>query len=226
MTSLYISGDGRMGKSIRRLMGDFTEAISVKAADVVIDYSHPEWTSPLVEELLQGPRPLVVGTTGLDEELLHKLELLAREVPVVLAPNTGTGVQVLAGLVKKAAEALGESWDIEILEMHHRNKVDAPSGTAWMLMDATGAERTDATVSRSGQTGERTDDEVGLQALRGGDVVGEHTVYFVGQGERIELTHRAWNRQTFARGGLRAAQWAAVPDRPPGLFSMADVLGF
>ena len=142
---------------------------------------------------------------------------------MVLAPNTGTGVNVLRSLVQKAAEALGAGWDSEVLEMHHRRKVDAPSGTAWMLLEALG-DPSDAVASRVGETGPRTDSEIGIQTLRGGDVVGEHTVYLIGEGERLELTHRAWSRDTFARGALRAARWLLEDGRQPGLYSMADVL--
>jgi 4-hydroxy-tetrahydrodipicolinate reductase len=169
------------------------------------------------------PRPLVVGTTGLGDELRAQIMSLSERVPVVLAPNTGTGVNVLRAIAQKAAETLGAGWDIEVLEMHHRNKVDAPSGTAWMLLEALG-DRSEAVPARLGETGARTDSEIGIQTLRGGDVVGEHTVYLIGEGERLELTHRAWSRDTFARGALRAAHWLLAPGRTPGLYSMADVL--
>jgi 4-hydroxy-tetrahydrodipicolinate reductase len=126
--------------------------------------------------------------------------------------------------VEQAVGALGDGWDVEVLEMHHRNKVDAPSGTAWLLADAAGG-RHRAVTARTGETGARTDAEIGIQTLRGGDVVGEHTVYLIGQGERLELTHRCWDRTTFARGGVRAARWTLEPGRPPGRYSMNDVLG-
>jgi 4-hydroxy-tetrahydrodipicolinate reductase len=151
---------------------------------------------------------------------------------VVVAPNTGTGIGVLAALVENAVNALGPGWDIEVLEMHHRNKVDAPSGTAWMLLDAAARasgsredeSRERGVASRVGAVGSRSNDEIGVQSLRGGDVVGEHTVYLVGHGERIELTHRCWDRATFARGGLRVARWLTEPGRQPGLYSMRDVV--
>lgn len=223
MKRVHISGDGRMGHNLIRLLTDLSAVASIAEADVVIDFSHPDWTGPLLSRLLTEPRPLVVGTTGLSPEIRAEIVRLSERVPVVLAPNTGTGVNVLRCLVQKAAEALGSGWDIEVLEMHHRRKVDAPSGTAWMLLEALG-ERSDAVASRVGETGARTDAEIGIQTLRGGDVVGEHTVYLIGEGERLELTHRAWSRDTFARGALRAARWLLEDGRPPGLYSMADVL--
>ncbi len=223
MKRVHISGDGRMGHSLIRLLRDLSAVGSIAESDVVIDFSHPDWTGPLVGRLLAEPRALVVGTTGLSPEIREQILLLSEQVPVVLAPNTGTGVNVLRGLVQKAAEALGAGWDTEVLEMHHRRKVDAPSGTAWMLLEALG-DRSDAVASRVGEIGARTDSEIGIQTLRGGDVVGEHTVYLIGEGERLELTHRAWSRDTFARGALRAARWLLEDGRPPGLYSMADVL--
>jgi 4-hydroxy-tetrahydrodipicolinate reductase len=212
-----------MGHSLIRLLKDLSAVGEIAEADVVIDFSHPDWTGPLVERLLAEPRALVVGTTGLSTAIRAQIVVLSQQVPVVLAPNTGTGVNVLRSIAQKAAEALGDGWDIEVLELHHRRKVDAPSGTAWMLLEALG-NREDAVPSRVGETGARTNSEIGIQTLRGGDVVGEHTVYLIGEGERLELTHRAWSRDTFARGALRAARWLLKDDRTPGLYSMADVL--
>lgn len=229
MTSIYVSGDGRMGSAVLRLIdseSDWERAQGVDGADVVIDYSHPDWTSPLLHKLLAEPVPAVIGTTGLSEEQEALIQQLAERVAVVRAANTGTGVNILRHLVQAAVTAAGPGWDVEIMEMHHRKKVDAPSGTAWMLLEtASGGGRERAVPSRVGEPGARTDDEIGIQTLRGGDVVGEHTVYLVGHGERIELTHRAWDRDTFARGGLRAARWLLAAGRTPGLYSMDDVLG-
>jgi len=234
MPAVHLSGDGRMGTALKRLVeagDDSAGGLTVgdlAAADVVIDYSHPEWTGPLLKSLLAAPRPLIVGTTGLTAEIEADLDALAQRVPVVLAANTGTGINVLRRIVEQAVAALPD-WDVEVLEMHHRRKVDAPSGTAWMLVEAAGevrapgSGRDDAVASRVGETGARTASEIGVQTLRGGDVVGEHTVYVVGPGERIELTHRCWDRDTFARGGLRAARWAL--GAAPGRHTMADVLG-
>ena len=233
MTAIWLNGDGRMGTALRRLVedgdpsaGGLTLASSIGDADVVVDYSHPEWTSPLLALLELDPRPLLVGTTGLAEPHREAIGRIAQRAPVAVAANTGTGINALRKLVHQACTLLGDGWDVEILEMHHRQKVDAPSGTAWMLLDeVTGGDRSRAVASRVGQPGARSDSEVGIQALRGGDVVGEHTVFLVGKGERIELTHRCWDRDTFARGGLRAARWLAQEGRRPGLYSMDDVLG-
>lgn len=221
-----------MGSAVLRLLGeagDLDVAPDSSDADVAIDYSHPEWTGPLVARLLAEPRPLVLGTTGLTPEIEADLATLAQRVPVVRAANTGTGIAVLRRLVEQAAAALGPGWDVEVLEMHHRRKVDAPSGTAWLLVEAAaeatgGRGRERAVPARVGEVGARTDAEVGVQTLRGGDVVGEHTVYLIGHGERLELTHRCWDRDTFARGGVRAARWL-LRGQPPGLYSMNDVLG-
>ncbi len=225
-----------MGTALARLIedgdpsaGGLSLADDLHRADVVIDYSHPDWTGPLLARLLTAPRPLVIGTTGLTDRQQDDLRRLGEAVPVVQAANTGTGITVLRSLVGDAVRRLGPGWDIEVVEMHHRRKVDAPSGTAWMLLEAaeearSGAPSRDRAVpSRVGETGARTDAEIGIQTLRGGDVVGEHTVFLVGHGERIELTHRCWDRDTFARGGLRAAAWLAA-GRSPGLYSMDDVL--
>jgi 4-hydroxy-tetrahydrodipicolinate reductase len=232
MTSVYLNGDGRMGASLLALIEDADPAAaglslcpSAAEADVVLDYSHPIATEALLAELGPLGKPLLVGTTGLPDELVAKLRALSERCPVVLAPNTGTGIAVLAGLVRNAVAALGPGWDIEVLEMHHRDKVDSPSGTAWMLLErAAGDGRDRAVPARVGEVGARSDAEIGVQSLRGGDVVGEHTVYLVGQGERIELIHRCWDRLTFARGGLRVARWLCEADRQPGLYTMADVL--
>jgi 4-hydroxy-tetrahydrodipicolinate reductase len=239
MSGIFIHGEGRMGSALSELidLGDMSAtglsvAPSLSAADVVVDYSHPEATSSLLDELETTSKPLLVGTTGLSDPLRERLRELASRQPVVIAPNTGAGIAVLATLVDNAVKALGPGWDVEVLEMHHRAKVDAPSGTAWMLLEqaAQGAgapvhtSRDSAVAARVGETGSRSDSEIGIQSLRGGDVVGEHTVYLIGHGERIELTHRCWDRSTFARGGLRVARWLVDPERTPGLYTMADVL--
>lgn len=236
MTQVHLSGDGRMGTALTRLIqeGDpsaegLVLAPDLHRAEVVIDFSHPDWSGPLLARLLSAPRPLVIGTTGLTRRQSTDLGLLAESVPVVHASNTGTGITVLRTLVADAVKRLGPGWDIEVVEMHHRRKVDAPSGTAWTLLEAAekargeGDPRRNAIPARVGETGARTDGEIGVQTIRGGDVVGEHTVYLIGHGERIELTHRCWDRDTFARGGLRAAKWVSE-GQPPGLYSMDDVL--
>lgn len=173
--------------------------------------------------------PVCVATTGFDAAQLRSLEAHAARIPVLLAPNLSLGVNVLLELVSRAAGAL-EGYHLEVLEMHHARKRDAPSGTAWALAraaeDARGRDLDrDAIVARAGETGPRGEHEVGLQTLRGGDVIGEHTVFLVGEAERIELTHRAATRDAFATGAVAAARFLAAAERTPGLYSMRDVLG-
>jgi len=202
-------------------------AVATAGADVVIDFSAPEAPRALVAALAARPIPAVIGTTGLSEPHLRAIEELSEGVPVVLAPNMGLGVNVLRRLVRQAAAVVGSDWDAEIVEIHHRRKKDAPSGTALALAGdvlASTDEDRDILTERSGLIGPRTDAEIGVQSLRGGDVVGEHTVMFVGHGERIELVHRATDRTTFAAGALRAARWLLKRDRLPGLYSMDEVL--
>lgn len=204
-------------------------AEGIDAADVVIDFSAPVAVEALLAALEAHPLPAVIGTTGLEPATRARLERHARTRPVVFAPNMGLGVNVLRRLIRQAAAAVGEGWDAEIVEIHHRRKKDAPSGTALALAEdlahALGRDPArDLTLSRVGDVGARTDAEIGVQALRGGDVVGEHTVMLLGQGERIELIHRATDRTTFAAGALRAASWVCGPGRAPGLYTMDDVL--
>src|SRR5204862_2681694 len=173
--------------------------------------------------------PLVVGTTGLSPPGRAEIAARAREIPIVLASNMSVGVNVLFRLVAEAARALGPGYEVEILEMHHRAKKDAPSGTALRLAEvAAGALGIDvqsaAVYERHGDTGARRPGSIGVQALRGGDVVGEHTVHFRADGERLELTHRATSRDNFARGAVRAARW--VVGKKPGFYDMQDVLGW
>jgi 4-hydroxy-tetrahydrodipicolinate reductase len=169
--------------------------------------------------------PVVSGTTNLDGAGKQALDKAAEAVPVVWAPNMSVGVQVLAELVHLAIKRLGEGYDVEIVEIHHRRKVDAPSGTAKRLVDAARAARGDgkAVHGREGEVGARTDEEIGVFGLRGGDVVGDHTVYLLGLGERLELTHRASSRELFAHGALKAARF--VVGKKPGLYTIGDVLG-
>jgi 4-hydroxy-tetrahydrodipicolinate reductase len=172
---------------------------------------------------------IVIGTTGFSADERREAETLAAKIPTIIAANMSVGVNVLLKLVADSARLLGASFDPEISELHHRMKVDAPSGTAIALAravaGASGKDPEQAQVSaRRGMIGKRRDDEIGVMALRGGDVVGDHTVFFLGQGERLELTHRAQSRECLARGALRAGLWLAVQTKP-GLYSMADVLG-
>ncbi len=197
------------------------------AADVVIDFSSPAAVFENARNAEEQRTALVVGTTGLGADHRDALAEAARRAPVVVAANMSVGVNVLLGLTRRVAAILGPDYDIEIVEMHHRHKVDAPSGTALALGQAAtegrGIALDEAAVRvRDGHTGERLKGTIGFATLRGGDVVGEHTVIFAGDGERLEFTHRASSRAVFAKGAVRAALWCA--GRPPGLYSMRDVL--
>ena len=204
---------------------------ALQACDVLIDFTRPEGTLAHARACAECGVGMVVGTTGLGAGQRAQLASHAQSIPVVFAPNMSVGVNVLARLVEMAASRLGPAYDIEIVEMHHRHKVDAPSGTALLLGEAaaraTGTTLEDAGVyAREGTTGARVAGTIGFAALRGGDVVGEHTVIFAADGERLELTHRASSRQTFAGGALRAARFVAArrAARENGLFDMTDVL--
>jgi 4-hydroxy-tetrahydrodipicolinate reductase len=197
-------------------------------ADAVIDFSVAEATPAHAAAAAETGTSLVIGTTALSPAHLQALDAAAAQVPVVQAANMSVGVTLLLELTRRVAAVLGDDYDIEITEMHHRNKVDAPSGTALALGRAAAAGRgrqLDAVAQRvrDGLVGARARGAIGFATLRGGDVVGEHTVIFAGDGERIELTHRAGSREVFARGAVRAALWTAA--RPAGLYSMRDVLG-
>lgn len=203
-------------------------AMMIAAVDAVIDFTAPSATTEHAELAAQAGAAIVIGTTGLTAEHMKTLERAARHVPVVVAPNMSAGVTLLLDLVETVARTLDESYDIEVLEMHHRHKVDAPSGTALGLGRAAAAGRgvaleAAARMAREGHTGARPRGEIGFATLRGGDVVGDHTVVFAGEGERIELTHKASSRRVFAAGAVRAALWSR--GRGPGLYSMRDVLG-
>lgn len=201
---------------------------ALTAARVYIDFTTPAATAAVARAARDHRVAAVVGTTGLDADAEAALAALAEVAPVVGAPNFSVGVNVLLGLVGAAARALDTSWDAEIVELHHRGKRDAPSGTALGLARAIAAARgQDLTevgrYARSGDIGARPVGEIGAVAVRGGDVVGEHTAYFFGAGERVELSHRATDRAIFAHGALRAARW--VVHQPPGRYDMLDVLG-
>ncbi|MCB2183908.1 MAG: 4-hydroxy-tetrahydrodipicolinate reductase [Desulfobulbaceae bacterium] len=200
----------------------------IDQGDVIIDFTFHEATMKFAKIAAAHKKAMVIGTTGLSQENLADLKVLAKDIVIVQAPNMAVGVNVLFKITQKVAEILGNDYDIEIVEAHHRMKKDAPSGTALKLgeMAALGVGRDLQKVGvyeRNGIIGERTDDEIGIQTIRGGDIVGEHTVYFAGPGERIELTHRAHNRDNFARGAAVAAAW--VSGKANGMYSMFDVLG-
>ncbi|KAA0217950.1 4-hydroxy-tetrahydrodipicolinate reductase [bacterium] len=220
------------GKSYQELTG-IKVAVPVTAhyeggADVLIDFSLPEGFSRSLAACVNHKTPFVSGTTGLNAAHFAERDAACRVIPLISAYNMSLGVNLLLSLVKQAAQKLGPDYDIEIVEMHHRLKVDAPSGTAVSLFnaacEATGRDpKAVARHGREGMVGPRTRPEIGLHAVRGGDVVGDHTVMFAGEGERIELVHKASSRDTFARGAVRAAQWLA--GKPAGLYTMAQVLG-
>jgi len=196
--------------------------------DAVIDFTVPAATLAHAQIAADAGCALVAGTTGLEEIHRDALAAAAASAPIVWAPNMSAGVNLLFAVTQQVARALGEDFDIEIVEMHHRHKIDAPSGTALGLGQAAAAGRGvdfDAVkvLSREGITGERAQGNIGFATLRGGDVVGDHTVVFAGAGERIELSHKATDRAIFARGAVRAALWTA--GKPAGLYTMADVLG-
>jgi 4-hydroxy-tetrahydrodipicolinate reductase len=205
-------------------VGDSLEPV-LPGADVLIDFSLHEATLPIVRLCAELGKPIVIGTTGHTEAERRAITELTGRVPAVWASNYSTGINALFWLTRKAAEILGPGCDLEIIEMHHRMKQDAPSGTAKSLAQVLARTRKNSSLrhGREGITGERTPEEIGIHSLRGGDVVGDHTVVFASLGERLELTHRASSRETFAEGALRAARW--VTRRPPGLYDMQDVLG-
>jgi 4-hydroxy-tetrahydrodipicolinate reductase len=197
-------------------------------ADVWIDFTVPAATIAYTEGAVAAGAALVIGTTGLAAEQRAAIERAAKKVPVVFAANYSIGINVMLKLVADAAQTLGSGYDLEIVEAHHRAKRDAPSGTALrlaeVLAEATGRDlATDARYERHGDTGPRPSTQIGLQSLRGGDVVGDHSVHFLGLGDRIEITHRASSRDTFAVGAVRAALW--LEGRPAGLYDMRAVLG-
>lgn len=195
--------------------------------DVLIDFTRPDGTLAALESCLQYGKPAVIGTTGFSAEQRRLVDAAAQRIPICLSGNFSIGVNLCLALVEQAARVLGESFDIEVVEAHHRHKVDAPSGTALMLGEAAarGAGRSladHAVYAREGHTGARDRQAIGFSTIRGGDVVGDHTVLFLGDGERVEIAHRASNRANFANGALRAAAW--LDGRAPGLYSMRDVL--
>jgi len=220
---LLIGAAGRMGKTVLDLartdgeieivaqcdLGDAIQPV-IKNCDAAIDFSHADAIDEICRAALHDHKPLVIGTTGHSQQQRRKIEDAAQVLPIVFASNFSVGVNVLFWLTRKAAELFGRDFSSEIIETHHKMKKDAPSGTAKTL-----AEILKATL--------KSENDLPIQSIREGDVVGEHTVIFGGPGERLELTHRASSREIFARGALRAAKW--IIGKPPGLYSMQDVLG-
>jgi 4-hydroxy-tetrahydrodipicolinate reductase len=237
---LLVGAEGRMGQAIAAaaegagavivagldLGDDLNEEIA--GCDVVIDFSHPSATEEVQRACLGAGKPLVIGTTGQSDEQRAAIEATSKSMPVVLSPNFSVGVNALFWLTREAARMLGEDFDLEITETHHRLKKDAPSGTARKLAEILCEVRKldyakHVRHGREGLIGERPGAEIGVHSIRAGDVVGDHTVTFGGLGERLELTHKASSRETLAAGALRAARW--VVGKPAGLYSMQDVLG-
>lgn len=209
--------------------GDNFEA-ALQQADAVIDFSHYFLTEAIAQACAQAGKVLVIGTTGQQNDQIAAVREAAKAIPIVFAPNFSVGVNTLFWLTRKAAEILGPEFDLEVIEMHHRHKKDAPSGTAKRLAQILADVRElsyehNVAHGRRGIVGERKETEIGMHALRGGDVVGDHTVVYATAGERIELTHKASSRETFARGSIRAALWAVHQAPGAGLYDMQDVLG-
>ena len=242
MTKIIITGSkGRMGQMLvacaaripeTQVVGQVDQGDDLGAiiggCDVVIDFSFHDATAGVAELCAKHKKALIIGTTGHSESEKVEISNLKSQIPMVWASNYSTGVNTLFWLTRKAAEILGPGFDLEVVEMHHRLKKDAPSGTATTLLEILAMVR-DVQLKdvlrhgREGIVGERTNTEIGIHAIRGGDVVGDHTVIFAANGERVELTHKASSRETFANGALRAAQW--VTQKPPGIYDMQDVLG-
>jgi 4-hydroxy-tetrahydrodipicolinate reductase len=242
MTKIIITGSkGRMGRALLacanhhrdlHVVGQIDQGDDLSTVigqgDVVIDFSSHSATPAIAALCAAHKKAMVVGTTGHSDEGKSQIAHCQSQIPIVLSSNFSTGVNALFWLTRKAAEILGPGFDLEVIEMHHRLKRDAPSGTARTLAEILAAVRQQqldkvARHGRVGLVGERTAEEIGVHSLRGGDVVGDHTVIFAGMGERVELTHKASTRETFANGALRAAQW--VVKQEPGLYDMQDVLG-
>ena len=241
MTAIGIFGSaGRMGQAIAATISDLGATLAggvdagddpaalAQAADVLVDFTAPTALEANLAAARAAGTPIVIGTTGLHAHHHALIDAAAAEIAVLQTGNTSLGVTLLARLVREAAEKLGPDWDVEIVEMHHRHKVDAPSGTALLLGEAAAAGRNtmlaDARVSdRAGLTGARAEGTIGFASLRGGSVIGDHQVIFAGQGERIELGHRGDDRSIFARGAVTAALWLA--GKPAGRYVMSEVLG-
>lgn len=232
---------GRMGQALIRCAAEDPElqvtasvdaddnfSVALAGCDAVIDFSATHITGQVAKACAEAGKVLVIGTTGHEIAEREQINKAGAKIPLVFSPNYSVGVNTLFWLTRKAAEILGPDFDLEVVEMHHRLKKDAPSGTARQLAEILAEVRQldyaeSARHGRAGIVGERTSNEIGVHAIRGGDVVGDHTVIYAAPGERLELTHKASSRDTFARGALRAAQWAAK--QPAGLYDMQDVLG-
>ncbi|MFS1504900.1 4-hydroxy-tetrahydrodipicolinate reductase [Vibrio lentus] len=218
-----LCGEGRFDVA---LVDDLSKA--VEEFDVIVDFTAPVSTLANIELCKRHGKKLIIGTTGFSEEEKQIIDAASKEMAIVMAPNYSVGVNLVFKLLEKAAKVMGDYCDVEIVEAHHRHKVDAPSGTAIgmgeAIAGAMGNELNDVAVwSREGITGERTKDEIGFATIRAGDIIGEHTAMFADIGERVEITHKATDRMTFANGAIKAAVW--LNDKPAGFYTMTDVLG-
>jgi 4-hydroxy-tetrahydrodipicolinate reductase len=241
MTRIGIIGNaGRMGQALQAAIADAGASVAggidkdgdpralAKESDILVDFSSPAGLEANLEAAVAANIPIVIGTTGLEERHHWLIDTASDQIAVLQTGNTSLGVTLLAHLVHEAATRLGEDWDIEIAEMHHRHKVDAPSGTALLLGEAAAKARgidlaRDSERGRDGLTGARARGAIGFASLRGGSVSGDHTVFLASDDERIELTHRAENRMVFARGAVKACLW--LHDKPAGRYNMPQVLG-
>lgn len=217
-----IAGVGELGIKISDSLSDL-----IDEADVVIEFTTPEATLKNLQTVVDSQKAMVIATTGFTDEQMGQLRDLTTQIPCVMAPNMSIGVNILLYLVRDAAKALGDDYDVEVIEAHHNQKMDSPSGTALkiaeVLADALDRDLNKVGVyGRKGVVGKRTRKEIGIHAVRGGDIVGDHTVLFAGSGERIEIVHRAHSRQTFANGAIRAAKW--VVNAPKGVHDIKEVL--
>ncbi|SFL82634.1 4-hydroxy-tetrahydrodipicolinate reductase [Marinobacter zhejiangensis] len=217
-----MAGIGKVGVALAGSLADVKDDF-----DVLVDFTFPDLTLENAEFCKANGKRMVIGTTGMTDAEKEQLALAAESAPIVFAPNMSVGVNVALNLLRTAAQVLGDDYDVEIIEAHHRHKKDAPSGTALrmgeVVAEALGRDlRECAVYGREGFTGERSQKEIGFETIRAGDVVGDHTVLFAGIGERIEITHKASSRMTFAKGAMRAAKW--LEGKPAGLYDMQDVL--
>lgn len=227
-------GAPHVGEDVGKIIGKDNSGVIVsdnieniaKKIDVVIDFSTPDATSDLIKKSSKLSLPTVIGTTGLTPNQIKEIEEAAKKIPVLMAPNMSMGINLLSTLVEQTSKALPADFQIEIIEAHHKDKVDSPSGTAIFLGKSAakgrGLDYEKVKNYNRAKTGKRKPNEIGIESIRGGDVVGEHSVFFIGQGERIELTHRALSRDTFASGAIKAAEW--LVGKSPGLYDMLDVL--
>jgi 4-hydroxy-tetrahydrodipicolinate reductase len=219
---------GEFVPAARGIVVGHDTAKALAASDVLIDFTRPQGTLAHVAACRAARRAIVIGTTGFEPAQVEEIRAAAREIAIVMAPNMSVGVNVSLKLVELAARALGPDYDVEVFEVHHKLKVDAPSGTALKLGEVAARARgttlgNDGVYARHGVTGERKPGSIGFSVARGGDIVGDHTVFFAGPGERVEITHRSSSRATYAQGAMRAAKFLA--GKPPGLYDMQDVLG-